>query len=60
MVSKRKKILSFVITAVALLLLFLFAVNTGSLKVTPLQLFKGLFVKYDENVATIFDLRFPL
>ena len=35
MVSKRKKILTFVITALGLLALFLVAVNTGSLKVTP-------------------------
>lgn len=42
-----------------MLVLFLFAVNTGSLQVTPGQLFSGLFVKYDETVATIFDLRFP-
>ena len=35
MVSNRKKILSFVITALGLLALFLVAVNTGSLKVTP-------------------------
>lgn len=51
--------LSFIITAVALLILFLFAVNTGSLKVSAAQLFKGLFIEYDSNVATIFDLRFP-
>ena len=44
MVSRKKKILSFVITALGLLALFLFAVNTGSLKVTPLELFKGLFI----------------
>lgn len=42
-----------------LLALFLVAVNTGSLKVTPLELFKGLFIEYNENVATIYDLRFP-
>ena len=59
MVSKLKIILSFSITAVALVVLFLFAVNTGSLKVTPIELFKGLFISYNENVATIFDLRFP-
>ena len=59
MVSRKKKILSFVITALGLLALFLFAVNTGSLKVTPLELFKGLFIEYNENVATIYDLRFP-
>lgn len=59
MVSTRRKILSFVITALLLMILFLFAVNTGSLKVTPIQLFKGLFVSYNQDVATIFDLRFP-
>ena len=59
MVSRKKKILSFVITALGLLALFLIAVNTGSLKVTPLELFKGLFIEYNENVATIYDLRFP-
>ena len=59
MVSSRKKILSFAITALGLLALFLVAVNTGSLKVMPLELFKGLFIEYNENVATIYDLRFP-
>lgn len=59
MISIRKKILFFVIIAVGLLALFLFAVNTGSLKVSPAELFKGLFVEYNPNVATIFDLRFP-
>lgn len=59
MISARKKLLSFIITAVGLLALFLFAVNTGSLKVSPAELFKGLFVEYNPNVATIFDLRFP-
>ncbi|MGP1361036.1 MAG: FecCD family ABC transporter permease [Candidatus Fimenecus sp.] len=58
--SKNSKIiLSFVITAILLFFLFLFAVNTGSLKVSPLQLFHGLFIKFDESVATIYDLRFP-
>lgn len=59
MISTRKKILSFCITAAGLLFLFLFAVNTGSLKVSPGELFKGLFIEYNPNVATIFDLRFP-
>ena len=54
-----KQILAFVVTALALLALFLYAVNTGSLKVTPVQLFKGLFVAYDPDVATVYDLRFP-
>lgn len=59
MISTRKKIVSFIITAVGLLGLFLFAVNTGTLKVSPIELFNGLFVEYDPNVATIYDLRFP-
>lgn len=59
MISTRKKILSFVLTAVALFVLFIFAVNTGSLKVTPSELFCGLFIEYNPDVATIYDLRFP-
>jgi iron complex transport system permease protein len=53
LISTRKKILSFVLTAVGLFILFIFAVNTGSLKVTPSELFSGLFIE------TIYDLRFP-
>jgi len=59
LISTRKKILSFCLTAAGLLALFLFAVNTGSLKVSPAELFRGLFIEYNPNVATIFDLRFP-
>ena len=40
-------------------MLFLFAVNTGSLKLTPAELFRGLFVEYNPDVATVYDLRFP-
>ncbi|MDE7309765.1 MAG: iron ABC transporter permease [Lachnospiraceae bacterium] len=59
MIHKRKKILSFCITAAGLLVLFVFAVNTGSLKVSLAELYKGLFVQYNSDVAAIFDLRFP-
>lgn len=59
MKKKGKIAAAFVITAILLLALFVIAVNTGSLKVTPSQLFRGLFVKYDKTVATIYDLRFP-
>ncbi len=59
MISLRRKILSFVITSLVLLVLFVIAVNTGSLKVGLMQLINGLFVEYDVNVATIYDLRFP-
>lgn len=40
-------------------MLFLVAVNTGSLKASPEQILRGLFVAYDETVATIYSLRFP-
>lgn len=59
LISKKKIIISYVITAVLLFSLFLIAVNTGSLKVTPQELFRGLFIEYDKNVATVYDLRFP-
>lgn len=59
MVSRRKRIFSFVITLLGLLILFLFAVNTGSLKVSPWELIKGLCWEFNDNVATIYDLRFP-
>ncbi|MCD7855165.1 MAG: iron ABC transporter permease [Clostridiales bacterium] len=54
-----KKILSFVIITALLIGLFVFAVNSGSLKVSYGQLFRGLFVEPDETVSIICDLRFP-
>ncbi len=59
MVSLTRKLLSFVITSLALLVLFFVAVNTGSLQVSFGELLSGLFISYNETVATIFDLRFP-
>lgn len=59
MISTRKKVLSFIITAIGLILLFLFAINTGSIKVTPVELFKGLFIEFDSDVKAVYDLRFP-
>lgn len=59
MISTWRKAAAFVVTAVVLVALFLVAVNTGSLQVTPEQLLGGLFVAYDDTVSTIYDLRFP-
>ncbi|MCD8214121.1 MAG: iron ABC transporter permease [Clostridiales bacterium] len=56
---KGKKIVSFAVIIVLLLGLFIFSVNSGSLKVSYGQLFRGLFVAYDDTVAIIYDLRFP-
>ena len=59
MVSTLKRAAAFVATIAALAVLFLVAVNTGSLQVSPEQLISGLFVAYDDMVSTIYDLRFP-
>lgn len=56
--SLRTKV-SFVAVILGLCILFVMAVNTGSLKIGTKQLFDGLFVAYDEQVATVYDLRFP-
>lgn len=50
---------SFLVMIALLAALFFAAVNIGSLKVSFLELFRGLFVEYNESVATIYDLRFP-
>lgn len=59
MVSIGGKIAAFFAVGLGLVALFLLAVNTGSLQVSPLQLVNGLFVAYDPDVATVYDLRFP-
>lgn len=57
--GRAKRGISFAVVIMVLIVLFFWAVNTGSLHVTFSQLFKGLFVSYDKTVATIYDLRFP-
>ena len=54
-----KTLLLFALTGCALLIAFFIAVNTGGLSVTAAQLFRGLFIEYDETVAIILQLRFP-
>ncbi len=56
---KGKRILSFVTVSVLLCILLVLSMNMGSVKVTYGELFRGLFIEYNENVAIIFDLRFP-
>lgn len=61
--TKHKKavrtLISFVVVIVLLAALFFAAVNIGTLEVTVKELFDGLFVAYNDKVATIYDLRFP-
>ena len=54
-----KKVISFVFIIFLLFGLFFISINLGSIKVTYFELFHGLFIKYNEDVATIYDLRFP-
>lgn len=49
----------FAITAVGLLLSTYWSVLAGGIQVTPVQLFRGLFLAYDRNVSIIFDMRLP-
>ncbi len=59
MISTKKKVFSIIITFMLLIVLFFFAVNTGSIKLSYSELMRGLFIKYNEDVATVYDLRFP-
>lgn len=54
-----RAVVSFVVMAGLLVVLFFVAVNIGSLKVSFGELLRGLFVEFNEDVATIYDLRFP-
>lgn len=49
----------FLVIILLFLLMIYIAVNTGSLNVSMSQLFRGLFVAYDPDAATVWDLRFP-
>ena len=50
---------SFIVTGILLVLLIVVSVNIGSLKVSPSELFRGLFIERIDEVAAIYDLRFP-
>lgn len=53
------KTIKFAILGILLVLLLFVSINLGSIRVTFSELLNGLFVRYNENVATIYDLRFP-
>ena len=61
--TKEKKrnmtIMSFVVVIILLAIMFFVSINLGSLKISFPQMMKGLFVEYDHDVATVYDLRFP-
>lgn len=61
--NRRRKgiitIFAFVAVCVLLILVLLWSVNEGSIELSASQLVKGLFIEYDDDVATVYDLRFP-
>lgn len=56
---KKSNILKCVILLIMLLVLFIVSINLGSIQMSPWRLFRGLFIEFDQQVATIYDLRFP-
>lgn len=44
---------------VAMIVLLLFSMQSGTIEVTLIELFQGLFVEYNDKVSIIYDLRFP-
>lgn len=54
-----RTLLSFALIGVLFITLLLVSVNIGSLQLFVSQLLRGLFVEYDPDVATVYDLRFP-
>lgn len=56
----KKHPLLFILSLVILLGISVFvAINTGTIKVSFIQLLKGLFVEYNKDVASIYQIRFP-
>lgn len=49
----------FLILCALLFLLFFYSINTGGIHLSFSQLIRGLFFSYDEQVAIVYDLRFP-
>lgn len=60
MTEKKKPVfLSYAAVILLLLAAVYWAVNTGSIDLSMSRLINGLFVEYDPDVATVYDLRFP-
>src|SRR5690625_3610890 len=54
-----KKVISFIIAHILLIGVTIYSAKTGSIKVSAIELIKGLFTDTNENVEIIKDLRFP-
>ena len=58
-IKKHPKIFMIMLMVILLVFGFFIAINLGSIKVSMVQLFKGLFVEYDVDVASVYNIRFP-
>ena len=56
---RRNSVIAFGAVILGLLVLFFLSINLGSIRLTVPQLLRGLFVEYDRDVASVYDLRFP-
>ena len=54
-----KKVISFIIAIILLLVTTIYSAVTGSIEVSAMELIKGLFTDTNENVQIIKDLRLP-
>lgn len=61
MINKKitKGIIAIICILVMIFFLILLAMVQGSIDVTLVDIFNGLFIEYDRRVATIYNLRFP-
>ncbi len=57
--KKIKIVLSFILTILFLIVLFLYSVKTGSIELSLTDIYRGLFVEYNDNFSAVYDLRFP-
>lgn len=55
----KKRTVIFTVILLAYVLLFFYSIRAGTIDMTYEQIFRGLFVEYDETFAMIYDLRFP-
>ncbi len=55
----KNKILLLSLILISLIVMFIVSINIGSIKVSLIELFNGLFIEYNPDVALIYDLRFP-
>ena len=56
---KKHSLLVILSLFILLCISFFIAINTGTIKVSFIQLLKGLFVEYNKDVASIYQIRFP-